>query len=51
MRKTYGIAIVREYDVKPFAWFYTLLDAEKGLKFLSSKTNQTLCVVNMESIQ
>lgn len=50
MRKTYGLAVVREYDVKAFAYYFTLADAEKALGLVSRKTNSTLVVVNMESV-
>jgi len=50
MRKTYAIALVREFDVKPFAGFYTLENAEKLAANLRFKTgNEKIVVVNMES--
>ena len=50
MRKTYGLALVREYDVKPFAGIYDLETAERLCASLSRKTNATLVVINLESV-
>lgn len=52
MRQTYAIALVREYDVKPFAGLYTLETAEfhaKTLRDMKPAIAEKIVVLNMES--